>query len=35
MVVPPEAYRDAADRVLCMANASMGTTFVGLRARRA
>jgi len=29
MVVPPEAYRAAADRVLCLANGSMGTTFVG------
>lgn len=29
LVVPPEAYREAADLVLCMANASMGTTFVG------
>lgn len=29
LVVPPEFYRDAADRVLCMANGGMGTTFVG------
>ena len=29
MVVPPEAYRAAADRVLCLANGGMGTTFVG------
>lgn len=29
MVVPPEGYRDAANRVLCLANGGMGTTFVG------
>lgn len=29
MVVPPEMYRAAADRVLCLANGGMGTTFVG------
>jgi acyl-CoA dehydrogenase len=29
LVVPPEAYRAAADRVLCLANGGMGTTFVG------
>jgi alkylation response protein AidB-like acyl-CoA dehydrogenase len=29
LVVPPEGYRAAADRVLCLANASMGTTFAG------
>ncbi len=29
LVVPPEMYRIAADRVLCLANGSMGTTFVG------
>lgn len=29
LVVPPEGYRDAADRVLCLANGGMGTTFVG------
>lgn len=29
LVIPPEMYRDAADLVLCMANAGMGTTFVG------
>lgn len=29
MVVPPEAYRAAADQVLCLANGGMGTTFVG------
>jgi acyl-CoA dehydrogenase len=29
MVVPPERYQAMADRVLCGANASMGTTFVG------
>jgi alkylation response protein AidB-like acyl-CoA dehydrogenase len=29
LIVPPEAYQAMADRVLCMANASMGTTFVG------
>jgi len=29
MVVPPEIYRAAADRVLCLANGGMGTTFVG------
>lgn len=29
LVIPPEAYRATADRVLCMANGGMGTTFVG------
>jgi len=29
MVVPPEMYRAAADRVLCLANGGMDTTFVG------
>jgi alkylation response protein AidB-like acyl-CoA dehydrogenase len=29
LVVPPELYRAAADRVLCLANGGMGTTFVG------
>lgn len=29
MVVPPEMYKAAADRVLCLANGGMGTTFVG------
>jgi alkylation response protein AidB-like acyl-CoA dehydrogenase len=29
MVVPPELYRATADRVLCLANGGMGTTFVG------
>lgn len=29
MVVPPEMYRAAADRILCLANGGMGTTFVG------
>jgi acyl-CoA dehydrogenase len=29
MVVGPEAYRASADWVLCLANGSMGTTFVG------
>ncbi|MBI3675816.1 MAG: acyl-CoA/acyl-ACP dehydrogenase [Proteobacteria bacterium] len=29
LVVPPEGYRAAADRVLCLANGGMGTTFVG------
>lgn len=29
MVVPPEMYPAVSDRVLCMANAGMGTTFVG------
>jgi len=29
MVVPPEMYRAAADRVLCLANGGMCTTFVG------
>ena len=29
LVVPPELYQAAADRVLCLANGSMGTTFVG------
>ncbi|MFI4933164.1 MAG: acyl-CoA dehydrogenase family protein [Caulobacterales bacterium] len=29
LVVQPEGYRAAADRVLCMANGGMGTTFVG------
>ncbi|MDE2462483.1 MAG: acyl-CoA/acyl-ACP dehydrogenase [Alphaproteobacteria bacterium] len=29
MVVPPELYRAAADRILCLANGGMGTTFVG------
>lgn len=29
MVVPPEHYAAVADRVLCMANGGMGTTFVG------
>ena len=29
LVVPPEMYRAAADRVLCLANGGMGTTFVG------
>jgi alkylation response protein AidB-like acyl-CoA dehydrogenase len=29
MAVPPEAYPVVADRILCMANAGMGTTFVG------
>jgi len=29
MVVPPEGYRETADRVLSMANGGMGTTFVG------
>ena len=30
MVLGPEAYAIAADRVLCMANGGMGTSFVGL-----
>jgi alkylation response protein AidB-like acyl-CoA dehydrogenase len=29
LVVPPEGYRAMADRILCLANAGMGTTFVG------
>jgi len=29
LVVPPEQYRATADRVLCLANGGMGTTFVG------
>lgn len=29
MVVAPEAYRTAADQILCLANGGMGTTFVG------
>lgn len=29
MVVPPEFYKETADRVLSMANGGMGTTFVG------
>lgn len=29
LVIPPELYRAAADRVLCLANGGMGTTFVG------
>ncbi len=29
LVVPPEGYRAAADRILCLANGGMGTTFVG------
>ncbi len=29
MVVPPEIYREAGDRVLCLANGGMGTAFVG------
>ncbi|MBN8606094.1 MAG: acyl-CoA dehydrogenase family protein [Caulobacterales bacterium] len=29
MVAPPEAYRAVTDQVLSLANASMGTTFVG------
>ena len=29
MAVPPDYYRPAADRVLCLANGSMGTSFVG------
>ena len=29
LVVPPEGYRATADRILCMANGGMGTTFVG------
>ena len=29
MVVPPEGYRATADRILCLANGGMGTTFVG------
>lgn len=29
MVVPPEMYRATADRILCLANGGMGTTFVG------
>jgi acyl-CoA dehydrogenase len=29
MVVPPELYNATADRILCMANGGMGTTFVG------
>ncbi len=29
MVTPPAAYRAVADRVLCLANGGMGTTFVG------
>jgi alkylation response protein AidB-like acyl-CoA dehydrogenase len=30
MVLGPEAYKLAGDRVLCMANGGMGTSFVGL-----
>ncbi len=29
LVTPPELYRATADRILCMANGGMGTTFVG------
>jgi len=29
LVVPPEGYRAVADRILCLANGGMGTTFVG------
>jgi alkylation response protein AidB-like acyl-CoA dehydrogenase len=29
LVIPPERYRTTADRVLCLANGGMGTTFVG------
>ncbi len=29
MVIGPDLYRATADRILCMANGSMGTTFVG------
>ncbi len=29
LVIPPELYTATADRVLCMANGGMGTTFVG------
>ena len=29
LVVPPEGYRAAADRILCLANGGMGSTFVG------
>jgi len=29
LVIPPELYRATADRVLCMANGGMGSTFVG------
>ena len=29
MVVPPELYSATADRILCLANGGMGTTFVG------
>jgi len=29
LVIPPDMYRAAADRVLCLANGGMGTTFVG------